>query len=141
MIEYRFLGNHQDNKMQLKHIALVSSTQDKADRFYQTVLGLKKTNEKILAAALSDQIFNFDAELKIINYANDTIHFEIFIAEKQNLETNTISHVCLEIDNLEAFLDTCRKMGVAILQVPKGDAMITFITDDDGNRFEIKHVD
>lgn len=126
--------------MQLKHIALVSSSEDNADRFYQKALGLKKINQKILSATLSNQIFNLNSELKIINYANDKIHFEIFIADKQGLETNTISHVCLEVGNLEAFLETCRKMEIAILQVPKGDAMITFVRDDDGNQFEIKHV-
>ncbi len=127
--------------MQLKHIALVSSTEDRADRFYQTVLGLKKINQKTIPAELSHQIFNLDSELKIVNYASDKIHFEIFIADRQNLETNTINHVCLEVGNLEAFLDTCRKMEIAILQVPKADAVITFIIADDGNRFEIKHVD
>ena len=127
--------------MQLKHIALVSSTENRADRFYQTLLGLKKTNAKLLPAALSHRIFNINAELKIINYANDEIHFEIFIADKLDLASDRISHVCLEVSNLEAFLDTCRKMEVTILQVPKGDAMITFIKDDDGNQFEIKHLD
>ena len=126
--------------MQLKHIALVSSSEDKADRIYQTLFGLKKINAKVLPATLAHQIFKLNTELKIINYANDKLHFEIFIADKLNLETNTISHVCLEVGNLEAFLDTCRKMEIAILQVPKGDAMITFVRDDDGNQFEIKHV-
>jgi catechol 2,3-dioxygenase-like lactoylglutathione lyase family enzyme len=126
--------------MQLKHIALVSSSEDKADRFYQTALGLERINAKTLPASLSDKIFNLNCELKIINYANDKIHFEIFIADKQDLETNTISHVCLEVGNLEAFLETCRKMEIAILQVPKGDATITFVRDDDGNQFEIKQV-
>ena len=70
--------------MQLKHIALVSSSEDKADRFYKTLFGLKKINEKVLPATLSHQIFNLNTELKIINYANDKIHFEIFIADKHN---------------------------------------------------------
>ena len=126
--------------MQLKHIALVSSSEEKADRFYQSVLGLEKISAKTIPASLSDRIFNFNSGLKIINYANDKIHFEIFIADKQGLETNTISHVCLEVGNLAAFLEGCRKMEIAILQVPKGDAMITFVKDDDGNQFEIKHV-
>ena len=126
--------------MQLKHNALVSSSEDKADRFYQAVLGLQKINTKTIPALLSDKIFNLNSELKIINYGSNQIHFEIFIADKQGLETTTISHVCLEVDNLEAFLDTCRKMEIAVLQVPKGDAMITFVRDDDGNQFEIKHV-
>lgn len=126
--------------MLLKHIALVCSSEESAERFYQTVLGLEKVNTKTIPASLSERIFNLKGELTIIDYANDKIHFEIFIADKQGLETNTISHVCLEVDNLEAFLDICRKMEISVLQVPKKDSMITFVRDDDGNQFEIKHV-
>ena len=126
--------------MQLKHIAVVSSTEENADRFYKDVLGLKKINEKLLPAALSNQLFKVNSELKIVNYANDNVHFEIFISDTQRGQTDRIDHVCLAVDNLEALLETCRKMGVEIVQVPKGDAMITFIKDDDGNLFEIKNV-
>lgn len=127
--------------MQLKHIALVSSTEEKADQFYGNLLGLKKINAKTIPSTLSNQIFNVNSELKIVNYANDDIHFEIFIrGEWQSIEPHRIDHVCLAVDNLEAFLETCRKMDVEIVQVPKGDAMITFIKDDDGNLFEIKSV-
>ncbi len=69
--------------MQLKHIALVSSTEEKADRFYKDVLGLKKVNEKIIPATLSDRLFKVNSELKIVNYANDNVHFEIFISDTQ----------------------------------------------------------
>jgi catechol 2,3-dioxygenase-like lactoylglutathione lyase family enzyme len=124
--------------MQLIHIALVSSTEEKADRFYRDVLGLKKVNEKTIPAALSNQLFKVNSELKIVNYANDNVHFEIFISDTQRMHTDRIDHVCLAVDNLEAFLETCRKMGVEIVRIPKGDAIITFIKDYDGDLFEIK---
>jgi catechol 2,3-dioxygenase-like lactoylglutathione lyase family enzyme len=136
--------------MKLKHIALVSSTEEKADRFYMEVLGLKKVNEKTIPAALSSQLFKVNTELKIINYANDNIHVEIFIrdthhvkaakAEAARARADRIEHVCLAVDNLEALLETCRKMRVVTARVPKGDAIITFIQDYDGNLFEIKQV-
>ena len=124
--------------MQLKHIALVSSAEEKADRFYMEVLGLKKVNEKIIPATLSNQLFKVNSELKIVNYADDDVHFEIFISDTQRMQTDRIDHVCLAADNLEAFLETCRKMEVNIVRIPKGDAIITFIKDYDGNLFEIK---
>ena len=131
--------------MELKHIALVSSTEENADRFYMEVLGLKKGNKKTIPAALSSQLFKVNSELKIINYACDNIHVEIFIRDAHHAETakaqaDRIDHVCLAVDNLEAFLETCRKMRVVIARVPKGDAIITFIQDYDGNLFEIKQV-
>ena len=69
--------------MQLKHIVQVSSTEENADRIYQSVLGLKKISEKMLPASLANDLFNVNAELKIVNYANDALHFEIFISANQ----------------------------------------------------------
>jgi catechol 2,3-dioxygenase-like lactoylglutathione lyase family enzyme len=126
--------------MQLIHIALVSSAEEKADRFYMEVLGLKKVNEKRIPATLSNQLFMVNSELTILNYANDSIQVEIFVRGTHRVEADRIEHVCLEVDNLEAFLEKCRKMGVEIAQIPKGDATITFIKDYDGNLFEIKYV-
>ena len=39
---------------------------------------------------------------------------------------------------LKALVDRCRQWGVSVLRIPRGDAMLTFISDADGNRFEIK---
>ena len=124
--------------MKLKHIAQVSSTEENADRLYQDLLGLKKINEKTIPASLSNAIFNVNAELKIVNYTNDTVHFEIFISDTHHIKTDAIGHVCLEVKNLEVFLERCRQNEIVVIQVPKGDALITFIKDVDGNLFEIK---
>ena len=124
--------------MQLKHIAQVSSTEENADRLYQDVLGLKKINAKMLPASLANDIFNVNAELQIINYANDALHFEIFINNSHHVKNDTIGHICLEVENLEAFLERCRQNAVEVIQVPKGDGLITFIKDTDGSLFEIK---
>jgi catechol 2,3-dioxygenase-like lactoylglutathione lyase family enzyme len=123
--------------MQFKHVALVCRSEEKSDQFYIDLLGLKKISEKTIPSALSNQIFNIDSEFKIVNYANDNIHFEIFIDDKKRSKTNRIDHVCIQVDDLESFLEKCRAMALEILQVPKGDAFITFIKDDDGNLFEI----
>jgi catechol 2,3-dioxygenase-like lactoylglutathione lyase family enzyme len=127
--------------MQLKHIALVSSTEENADRLYQDVFGLAKINEKMLPASLANDIFNVNAELKIVNYANDALHFEIFICASPHVKNDPIGHVCLEVEDLEAFVERCRQNGVEVVQVPKGDARITFVKDVDGNLFEIKRLE
>lgn len=124
--------------MQLKHIAQVSSTEENADRLYQDVLGLKKISEKTLPTSLANDIFNVNTELKIVNYTNDAVHFEIFISDTHHSQTNKIGHVCLEVEKLESFLERCRQNAVEVIQVPKGDALITFIKDIDGALFEIK---
>jgi hypothetical protein len=124
--------------MQLKHIAQVSSTEENADRLYQDVFGLKKINEKTIPASLANDIFSVTSELRIVNYANDSLHFEIFISDTHPIKTDAIGHVCLEVKNLEVFLERCRQNEIEVIQVPKGDALITFIKDVDGGLFEIK---
>lgn len=124
--------------MILKHVALVCGSKENSDKFYEQLLGLTKINSKILPRELSRQIFDLDSELQIINYADDNIHFEIFINSKASIDVKRIEHVCLEIEDMAAFIKKCRAMEAEILQIPKGDKFLTFIWDYDGNLFEIK---
>lgn len=124
--------------MILRHMALTCSSEEKSDKFYKNLLGLRKLEPKTLSHTLSQAIFNVDSELKVINYMDEYVHFEIFITFPYNSNISQIGHVCLEVKNLEVFLGKCRSMDVEIIQVPKGDALITFVRDYDGNLFEIK---
>ncbi|MFC1516880.1 VOC family protein [Thermodesulfobacteriota bacterium] len=126
--------------MFLKHVALVCRSEKNSDTFYEQLLGLKKQDPKMLPDDLSKQIFNLDAEYPIINYIDDNSHFEIFIDDSLVPHQNEkkIEHVCIEIEDLEAFLEKCRALDVGIRQIPKGEKLLTFIRDFDGNLFEIK---
>jgi len=123
--------------MILRHIALCCSTEENSDKFYKDLLGLSKMAPKILSLSLSQAIFNIHTELKVINYQNDTLGFEIFIHSTYHGHETCVDHTCIEVPNREAFLDKCRKMNVMIRQVPKGDKIVTFISDFDGNLFEV----
>ena len=124
--------------MLLKHVALVCSSEEKSDKFYESLLGLKKVSSKMIPSSLSKQIFNLNSELKIIDYAVDEIHFEVFISDQKVADDIKIEHICLEVDDLEVFLNKCKDMGVKILQIPKEVGFLIFISDYDGNLFEIK---
>ncbi len=127
--------------MLLKHVGLTCSTEDKADKFYQDLLGLSKSEPKTLPSDLSKAIFNLEAELQIINYMDEKLHFEVFITSLIDNKSRQISHQCLEVDALSDFIAKCRTLNVEISQIPKGDKTLTFIKDFDGNLFEIKAVD
>lgn len=124
--------------MILRHVALTCSSEKNSDRFYKNLLGLQKSEPKILTAALSMAIFNIDAELVMINYQDEQVHFEIFITGHSVNRSRQVEHTCLEVDDLPSFLKKCNERGVDISQIPKGDRTLTFIRDDDGNLFEIK---
>lgn len=124
--------------MNLLHVALTCSSEDKADRFYMNLLGCGKSEPKILPSSLSRAIFNIDSDLTIVNYRNESVHFEVFLHPHHRSNDRRIDHVCLEVKDLQGFLEQCRRMKVRFVQVPKGESMITFASDDDGNLFEIK---
>ena len=89
--------------MLLKHVGLACSTEDNADKFYQTLLGLKKAEPKTLPRELSRAIFNVDAELKIVNYIRENLHCEVFISGRIDSQHRQIAHLCLEVGDLSDF--------------------------------------
>jgi catechol 2,3-dioxygenase-like lactoylglutathione lyase family enzyme len=124
--------------MKLRHVGLTSRSEKNSDKFFGELLGLEKLEPKTLPAPLSQALFKVNAELKVINYMSDQAHFEIFIGAPEKSGVKSIEHVCLDVDDLAAFVQKCRSLNVNVLQVPKGDALLTFISDDDGNIFEIR---
>ena len=124
--------------MILRHVALTCSSEKKSDRFYKDLLGLEKSEPRILPKPLARAIFNLDSELSIINYSNEDIHFEIFITRDSKNSVRQIRHVCLEIDDLETFLKKCGDLDVTVSLIPRDDRTLTFIRDYDANLFEIK---
>jgi len=124
--------------MILRHVALTCSSEENSDRFFKNLLDLEKSEPKILPGSLAKAIFDIEAELLMINYRSQQVHFEIFISGDSENNIKQIAHVCLEVDDLETFLKKCRDLNVEMSQIPKGDRTITFIRDYDGNLFEIK---
>jgi hypothetical protein len=74
----------------------------------------------------------------MINYANDDIRFEVFVGDGKGLGVNKIGHTCLEVDDREAFVKECEDMNLKTNKIPRDDSFILFISDYEGNLFEIK---
>jgi len=123
--------------LNLRHAGVVCRSEENADRFYRDLLGLDKAEPKVLPAALSQAIFGVDEDLPMINYTGSHAHFEVFISKTEAV-SDRITHACIEIADLEAFLRKCAELGVEVNRVPKGEAILTFIRDFDGNLFEVK---
>ena len=124
--------------MDLLHVALTSTSEDSADGFYVDLLGLKKAEPKTLAAEICHAIFGIDRELTVINYTGEAAHFEVFVCGAAPTPPRRVAHACIAVENLPEFLRKCETFQVEIIRVPKGESLITFIKDADGNLFEIK---
>jgi catechol 2,3-dioxygenase-like lactoylglutathione lyase family enzyme len=124
--------------MDLKHVALTSSSEENADAFYAELLGLTKSDPKTLPGELSKAIFDVDNELVMINYRDESVHFEIFVPGSGGGNSRQIAHTCLRVYDLEVFLEKCQGLNIDVSRIPKGDKDLIFIKDFDGNLFEIK---
>jgi len=124
--------------MDLLHVGLTASSEERANEFFVDLLGLKRAEPKILPAEICRAIFGIDRPLTVINYAGESAHFEVFISGAAPAPARRIEHACIGVEDLSKFLRRCDTLGVEVIRVPKGESLITFIKDADGNLFEIK---
>ena len=117
---------------------MVCRSQENADRFYGGILGLRKIKSFTLSKDLTGQIFEIPRECQIILYGNDNFAAEVFVAHPAPGKVTSLVHLCLEVEDREGFLGKCQAMGLTVKRVPKGDSLLTFVHDYDGNLFEIK---
>ena len=124
--------------MRLVHAGLVSSSEDKADRFFAGVLGLEKTRRSELSAELAGRLFSIDSGCEIVYYECGDFELEVFLAGRPEVVDGRISHLCLEVPSRSELLASCAAAGIAVRDAPKGDSLVVFIEDEDGNLYEIK---
>jgi hypothetical protein len=92
----------------------------------------------LLPKDLTQRIFGVDLECPVVLYGNDHLSVEVFLAGAPDSRSPRFEHICLEIKNRESFRKTCEAMNVEVNVVPKGDRLLMFVKDYDGNMFEIK---
>jgi catechol 2,3-dioxygenase-like lactoylglutathione lyase family enzyme len=118
------------------HIALTYNDKEKADIFFNKILGISFEKEITLEKEMSKSIFGVDEEVKILVYSNEEIHIEIFISDKK--VTSFYDHICFEISNFEDFVNRCAQNNITPLLVKKGSRTLIFVRDFSGYLFEIK---
>jgi catechol 2,3-dioxygenase-like lactoylglutathione lyase family enzyme len=124
--------------MRLHHVAVVCSSQENADRFYDGVLGLQKIKTSPLSEELAGQIFDIAQRCQIMLYSGETFAVEVFVPTSPPGKRAPFGHLCLEVENREKFLGRCQEMALPVKRIEKGGSFLTFVQDYDGNLFEIK---
>ncbi|MCU0275682.1 MAG: hypothetical protein MUF02_02295 [Acidobacteria bacterium] len=124
--------------MRVLHVGVGASCERNADLFFQELLGLEKAAPVSLSVELSRSIFAIERELAIIHYRAEGIHFEVFVDPSCRAPAPTVAHTCLEADDPDGLLVRCTALGLRVNRTPKGDSSVTFISDLDGNLYEVK---
>jgi catechol 2,3-dioxygenase-like lactoylglutathione lyase family enzyme len=119
-------------------MAIVCSSIERADRFYEGVLELKKIKSGTLDRVFGEQLFGIFQECEMILYGNEDFRIEVFVAFSDPKMKLPYVHVCLEVNDRKSFAKKCEEAGVTVKRIPSGDHVIVFIQDYDGNLFEIK---
>lgn len=124
--------------MRLHHVALVRSSEAAAERFFGGLLGLHRRREKTAGAELCRALFGVAREHPMIDYANENLLIEVFLAPAAEATPERLSHVCLDVDDRAGLLTRCAAAGVEVRRATKGDSEVVFLVDEDGNLYEIK---
>jgi len=124
--------------MDLLHVALRASSEERADGFYVGVLGLRKAEPKVVPAEVCRALFGIARELRAINYTGGSANFEVFLCPEAPTPAGRVEHACIAAENLPQLLRKCEDARVEVIRVPKGESLITFIKDADGHLFELK---
>ena len=124
--------------MKLHHIAIVCSSIERADRFYKGVLELKKIKSGTLDRVFGEQFFGISQECEMILYGNEDFRIEVFVTVSDPKMKAPYVHLCLEVKDRKSFTEKCEEAGLTVKRISKGDYLIIFIEDYDGNLFEIK---
>ena len=124
--------------MKIIHTGLAASSEEKADRFFIEILGLEKLMPKTLDKKLAQAIFGIKKELLIIHYRGGTVHYEILVYKEYKAPEKQIAHSCIQVTDLINIVNKCRDAGLKVVEIPKGSVVVTFISDHDGNLFEVK---
>lgn len=124
--------------MNIIHTGLAASSEEKADRFYIGILELEKSIPKTLDKSLAQNIFGINDELLIIHYKGGTAHYEILVYQDYKAPDKQIAHSCIQVADLANIVNKCRDAGMKVIEIPKGSHVLTFISDYDGNLFEVK---
>ncbi len=80
-------------------------------------------------------------DLTMVYYQGESSQFELFIhpeLKSFNVDRGNVSHDCIQVADKDGFVEECKKSGCQVLQVPKGDKVLTLVKDLDGNLFEVK---
>jgi hypothetical protein len=126
--------------MKIEHIAVGYNSEEEADKFFISLLGLKKMRSKSVPPELMEKFFGVKREHKFVRYGNQNTNFEVFITNDKSKAKDIFTHSCIVIENRDDFLDKASSMDFDVMKVPRkdGKGYYLFIKDSFQNLYEVK---
>jgi len=125
--------------MNIEHVAVASNSEEDSDKFFISLLGLKKSRSFIVSAEKMEQFFGVNKEHNVIRYEDDNVSVEVFITDDDSKSRDIFTHPCLLVDNRDELVRKAKEMEFQVIQVPRdSDSYYLFIKDNFQNIYEIK---
>ncbi len=124
--------------MELNHIALTVTGHQEITDFYQDILGFQTMRVFELEEQLSEKIFGIPSDVAIAVLTRDELTLEIFIS-KTPVKPG-FAHICLNVRNRDEIIRKAKALGYRIVSIDRGSYDLIFISDKNGNLFELKEI-
>ncbi|MCK5426458.1 MAG: VOC family protein [Thermodesulfovibrionia bacterium] len=124
--------------MFLNHIGIVNKNEEQALRFYRDFLGLELTKDSVVPRELSQQLFSFSNDIKLLVFEKNNIKVDVFIHPEHRLPEPNFTHLGFILDNFEEILKKASQAGVELIVGTHKEKTVYFIKDFSGNFIEIK---
>lgn len=120
----------------LQHIALEIKEKDLRD-FYIGILGGKIENKSTLKREDVTNVFEVYKQAPVYNLQLQDIKFELFVHE--TIEQDSLQHFCINLKNASRIYEKANVKKYRTYLKKRGDIETYFISDDNGNMFEVKN--
>jgi catechol 2,3-dioxygenase-like lactoylglutathione lyase family enzyme len=124
--------------MILNHVGIINKSVEDAVRFYQEFLGLEKVKDSVVPPDLSQQLFLFPREIRMMVFAVGHGKIEIFIVPGFNQPSPNIHHFALHLKDFTDVLEKAKETGVTVITGTTREKTVYFLKDFSGNMIEIK---
>ena len=121
----------------IHHVALQYCNEENANIFFNKILGYNVEKEFSISSDLSNKIFGIDEETKVIVFEKEGYRFEIFISDKNIIDTG-FNHICIVVESKDEFIKSCKNFNLKTEIIDKNGKQLLFVKDFSNNYYEIK---
>lgn len=125
------------------HIAIFTNNAKKLEFFYREKMGFKKEKEELLPKSLMQRIFGIASDCMFIRLFSDTVKVELFqptafrLKEREN-SLSGYNHWGYTVADRDKFCQRLKKKKANMIKFNRGNHVVYFIRDPDGNSIEIR---
>ncbi len=122
----------------ISHAAITVSSLENAKEFFEYVMKFKFLYNFGIDKKTARSVFGIDSPTVTYVYRTDEDWIEVFIIKAFNPTEKYFNHICFRIDDIPGVVLRGEERGYKFTRFRRKDHTVLFITDKDGNFFELK---